>query len=420
MSRTGVPSRPILPGATVGVVGAGQLGRMLAMAAQRMGYRVHVLEPTADAPATAFADHVTVAAYDDVGAVEAFARAVDVLTLEFENVSSQTLAAAAEIVPVRPGPSALHVCQDRAREKRFLRDRGLPHVPYEVVGRTTGEGAAPDGPDPLAAALARVGTPAVVKTAGFGYDGKGQVLVEGEGAAGHTAALERAHALLRRQAVVVERFADLAAEVSVVIARGVAGEVRAYPYFVNRHERHVLDVTVSPWSEANGATPTPHASTTWDLPDPSLRPRAAELARAVVEALDYVGVACVEFFVTGSGELLVNEIAPRPHNSGHLTIEASATSQFEQQLRAVCGLPLGAATMVRPAAMVNLLGDLWQGGEPAWSAALAEPGVALHLYGKREARPGRKMGHLTATATSVDGALAKVTAARDALRRARR
>ncbi|MFO7546123.1 MAG: 5-(carboxyamino)imidazole ribonucleotide synthase [Trueperaceae bacterium] len=414
MSASGSGTTPVLPGGTLGIVGGGQLGRMLAMAARRMGYRVHVLEPTPDAPAGALADAVTLAAYDDVEAVRRFAQGVDVVTLEFENVSSAALEAAAEVAPVRPGPRALYVTQDRGREKRFLRDLGLPHVAYAHVPRAADESAAGAA---LGAALQQVGPSAVVKTAGFGYDGKGQVLVR------DAADVAGARALVTRQDVVVERFVDLAAEISVVVARGADGDVATYPYFVNRHERHILDVTVSPWRVAAGGgveptTATDMASRTADsvaLPDPDLREPAAELARAVADGLDLVGVACVEFFVTSAGELLVNEIAPRPHNSGHLTIEASLTSQFEQQLRAVCGLPLGATDMVRPAAMANLLGDLWRDGEPNWRAAAAVKGVALHLYGKRAARPGRKMGHVTATASDLDDALAKVLAARAAL-----
>lgn len=399
---------PVLPGETLGIVGGGQLGRMLAMAARRMGYRVHVLEPTPDAPAAALADHVTVAPYDDVDAVRQFARDVDVVTLEFENVSSAALEAAAEFAPVRPGPEVLHLTQDRGREKRFLRDLGLPRVTYEHLARPP---APHDVDGALRAVLERVGPVAVVKTAGFGYDGKGQVLVRGE------EDLVAARALASAQDVVVERFVDLAAEISVVVARGSDGKVVTYPYVVNRHERHILDVTLSPWrTKAVGHAET-LAATDLALPDPGLREPAAELARAVADGLGLVGVACVEFFVTTSGELLVNEIAPRPHNSGHLTIEASVTSQFEQQLRAVCGLPLGATDMVRPAAMANLLGDLWQHGEPDWRAATAVPGVALHLYGKREARPARKMGHVTATADELGVAFEKVQAARAALSR---
>lgn len=415
MSATGSGAAPVLPGGTLGIVGGGQLGRMLAMAARRMGYRVHVLEPTPGPPAGAMADTVTQAAYDDVDAVRRFARAVDVVTLEFENVSSAALEAAAELAPVRPGPRALHLTQDRGREKRFLRELGLPHVAYEPVARVEDEAAAAEA---LRAALRRVGPRAVVKTAGFGYDGKGQVLVRDAADAADVAA---ARALVTQQDVVVERFVDLAAEISVVVARGADGDVATYPYFVNRHERHILDVTVSPWRAAADGSVEPattSGSRTADLvelPAPALRAPAAELARAVADGLDLVGVACVEFFVTTAGELLVNEIAPRPHNSGHLTIEASVTSQFEQQLRAVCGLPLGATDMLRPAAMANLLGDLWQDGEPDWRAATAVPGVALHLYGKRDARPGRKMGHVTATANEPDDAVRKVLAARSAL-----
>ena len=383
MTRAGTRERTYPPGATVGMLGSGQLGRMFALAARRMGYRVHVLSPEPGSPTGQLAEREVVAAYDDADAVGAFAAGVDVVTLEFENIATAALEAAERNAPVRPGVRALHITQDRAREKGFLAAAGFPRVPYEEV---------PVGGD-VAAAVARVGAPCVVKTAGFGYDGKGQVRVDGADS------MAAAEALVRRGAVVVERFVELAMEVSVVAARAATGEVRSFEAAHNRHERHILDLSSAPAELA-----------------PPLRREADEIARAVLEELELVGVACVEFFIDMDGRLLVNEIAPRPHNSGHLTIEGAETSQFEQQLRAVTGLPLGSAAVRAPAAMANLLGDLWQPAEPAWLEALRVDGVALHLYGKDHARAGRKMGHLTATAPSVAEAEERVLAARRAVR----
>ncbi len=350
------------------------------MAAARMGYRVHVLSPSAGSPTGQLAEREVVAPYDDVDAVARFASEVDVVTLEFENIPSASLEAAASRAPVRPGVFALHVSQDRVREKRFLAELGVPHVPFAEVAA----GGDVDG------AIAAVGTPCVVKTAGFGYDGKGQVRV---GAGGGRAS---ARALAAHQAVVVERFVELEAEISVVAARGLDGTVAAYAPALNLHERHILDLSSAP-------APVPDA----------VAALAREITVAVLEGLDLVGVACVEFFLERGGRLSVNEIAPRPHNSGHLTIEGAETSQFEQQLRAVTGLPLGSVAVRRPAAMANLLGEVWSGREPDWTAALSVPGVALHLYGKDGARAGRKMGHLTATADSLEEAQARVLRARE-------
>jgi 5-(carboxyamino)imidazole ribonucleotide synthase len=376
-------ANPILPGAAVGVLGSGQLGRMFAIAARRMGYRVHTLSPDTDTPTGQVADVEIVADYDDLEAVRDFARGVSVVTFEFENVSAAAAQAAAAFAPVRPGGDVLHVTQHRLREKTFLRDAGLPVTPFRAVRNA----------DDLSAALRELGVPGVLKTAGFGYDGKGQTKVSrAEDAA---AALARAGGA----EMIYESFIDFDREVSVVAARGLDGAFAHWGVIENRHRNHILDVSV---------TPT-------DLPPPVLR-GAEEIARAVLERLDVVGVLCVEFFLTTSGELLINELAPRPHNSGHLTFDASVTSQFEQQLRAVCGLPLGSTRLLRPAAMANLLGDLWDAGEPNWPAACALPDVKLHLYGKAAPRPGRKMGHLTALADTPAEAARLVTAARDALR----
>jgi 5-(carboxyamino)imidazole ribonucleotide synthase len=373
---------PVLPGATLGVLGSGQLGRMFAIAARQMGYRVHVYSPDRDSPAGQVADCEVTAPYDDLDAVRAFARGVHALSFEFENVPAATAAAAAEHTRVRPAGHVLHVSQQRAREKTTLAARGLPVVPFAVV----------ESEADLAAALSTLGVPAVLKTARFGYDGKGQVRIDAPDAAGP------AWQALGAQACVLEAFVDFACEVSVVAARGESGEFASYGVVENRHARHILDVTIAPAAVA-----------------PHVRDLAVGLTRATLEALDVVGVLCVEYFLTRDERLLINEIAPRPHNSGHFTIDACVTSQFEQQVRAMCGLGLGSTRQHAPAAMVNLLGDLWRRGEPDWAAVCAMPDVKLHLYGKADARPGRKMGHLTVIAGSADEALRRALAAREAL-----
>jgi 5-(carboxyamino)imidazole ribonucleotide synthase len=375
-------TRVIGPGAVLGVIGSGQLGRMFALAARRMGYRVHVFSPADDTPTGQVSDLEVTASYDDLDALRAFARHVDVVTFEFENIPIEAIDAIEEHAPVRPSGVALHTAQQRAREKEFLADRGIPTVPFMPAATL----------DELWSAVASVGTPAVVKTASFGYDGKGQhkILQHGD--------VEHVWKAVGHQEAVVEKFVSLQAEISVVAARGLDGQVEQYPPFENRHRDHILDLTTAPAS----------------VP-PATAARAAEIARTILDELQYVGVLCVEFFVTTEGELLVNELAPRPHNSGHLTIDAATTSQFEQQVRAVCGLPLGSTELVRPAAMANLLGDLWAGGEPNWGAACRFPDVKLHLYGKEEPRPGRKMGHLTAMGRTVAEAQDRVVTARDAL-----
>ena len=372
----------ILPGATIGVLGGGQLGRMFAIAARRLGYRVHTLAPEDDTPTGQIADVEINADYDDLDAVRAFAKGVDVVTFEFENVSAAATAAAEEQAIVRPSGRALFLTQHRLREKTFLTDRGLPVAPFAAVSSQRD----------LDEAVARIGCPAVLKTATFGYDGKGQRPV-----ARPADAAAAWQALGCREAV-LEAFIDLDREISVIAARGVDGAFAHFAPFGNAHLHHILDVSVAPAPVS--AETTRHAVT---------------LTRNVLEALDYIGILCVEFFVTRDGELLINELAPRPHNSGHLTFDACRTSQFEQQLRAICGLPLGSADLLQPAAMANLLGDLWTTAEPDWRAALAFPEVKLHLYGKTIPRPGRKMGHLTAMAASADEAKALVMRARHAL-----
>jgi len=372
------------PGSTIGVLGGGQLGRMFAMAARRLGYRVHTLAPEHDTPTGQIADVEHVASYDDVDAVRAFARAVDVVTFEFENVSAAAAAAAEEVAIVRPNGRALAVAQHRIREKTFLADLGIPVTPFAPVRSD----------EDLAAALPVVGVPAVLKTAAFGYDGKGQIPI-----ARAVDAPPAWKALGRREAI-LEAFLDLDKEISVIGARAVNGEWSDFGAIENAHHRHILDVSVSPA----------------DVPAAIAR-RAVEITRTIMDALAYVGLLCVEFFVTRDGRLMVNELAPRPHNSGHLTFDACRTSQFEQQLRAICGLPLGSTEQLQPAAMTNLLGELWAHGEPHWEAALRFPAAKLHLYGKAAARPGRKMGHITVLSDTREEARALAIRAREALTR---
>lgn len=373
---------PIVPGATIGVLGSGQLGRMFAIAARQMGYRVHTLSPDDDTPTGQVADLEVRAAYEDLDRVRQFARNVDLVTFEFENIPASTATAAAELAPVRPGGHVLFITQHRLREKTWLAERGFPTVPFVPV-RSLEE---------LEAAIDRLGCPAVLKTAGWGYDGKGQVKIDAREQAG------AAWKTLAGAEAVLEAYIDFDCELSVIAARGLDGATADYGPMLNTHAHHVLDVTVAP-------API----------DARVAAEARRMTRAVLEELGVVGVLCVEFFLARDGRLLINELAPRPHNSGHFTIDACVTGQFEQQLRAVCGLGLGSTELVRPAAMANLLGDRWANGEPDWAAASSFPDVKLHLYGKSEARPGRKMGHLTALADTPEAARARVLAARDAL-----
>jgi len=380
--QSGAGARVIGPGATLGVLGSGQLGRMFTIAARRLGYRVHTFSPDQDTPTGQVADVEVTAPYEDLDRLRAFASGVHVVTFEFENVPAVAVDAIEELVPVRPSGTALFTSQQRGREKAFLAEHGFPTVPFARV----------DAVDALRDAVARIGVPVVVKTAAFGYDGKGQRKVSSP------AEIDHVWAAIGGREVVVEKFINLQAEISVIAARGLDGSVEEYVPFENRHSRHILDVTTAP-----AVVPAAIAA------------RAREIARAILDQLQYVGVLCVEFFVSTDTQLFVNELAPRPHNSGHLTIDAAVTSQFEQQVRAITGLPLGSAELLRPAAMANILGDLWVDGEPNWAAACAFTDVKLHLYGKAEARPGRKMGHLTALGRTVHDAQDRVIAARDAL-----
>jgi 5-(carboxyamino)imidazole ribonucleotide synthase len=374
-------SQTILPGAMIGVLGSGQLGRMFAIAARRLGYRVHVFSPDDDTPTGQVADVEIQSSYDDLDAVAQFARRVDVVTFEFENVPVDTIDVVDRFAPVYPAGRVLHTTQQRIREKSFLRSAGIPVTPFRAICSLDELKSAQDDE-----------FPGVLKTAAWGYDGKGQVKVESSDE------LESAWTEMNCSEAVLERFIEFDAELSVVAARGHDGAITIYGPIVNTHRDHILDLSVTP-----SEFPT------------SIAEEATDIVRVILAELEVVGVLCVEFFLTTDGKLLVNELAPRPHNSGHLTIDAHATCQFEQQVRAVCGLPLGAATQLRPAAMVNLLGDIWQRGEPDWAEALALNDLKLHLYGKREARLGRKMGHLTALADSPIDATDKARAARQAL-----
>jgi 5-(carboxyamino)imidazole ribonucleotide synthase len=373
---------PITPPACLGVLGGGQLGRYFVIAARTMGYRTMVLEPDPHAPAGGVADEHIVAPYDDDDALLRLGSACAVVTTEFENPPAHALHALAKITAVRPSHEAIAIAQDRRAEKRFLSGIGAPVAPYAIVEHE--------------ADLARIdlGFPAIVKTARLGYDGKGQVGVD------TVVEVGSAWRELGSVACVVEQRLALDAELSVVLARTATGDCMPYPVAHNTHAGGILDITVVPAR----------------VPEP-LAQRAVDLAAQIATELDYVGVLAVELFVA-DGELVVNELAPRPHNSGHWTLDAALTSQFEQQVRAVCGLPLGDTRLATPAAaMVNLLGDLWGPGEPDWSAALDAPNAHLHLYGKHEARPGRKMGHLTVTADTPDAASARALACRGHARR---
>lgn len=368
-----------LPGATIGVMGGGQLGRMFAIAARRMGYRVHIFTPEENSPAGQFADLTRIADYGNEAAVRRFAEGVDVVTFEFENIPVQTVAWCEEACDVRPRGAILHIAQNRLREKTFLVGAGIPIAPFRAV-RSAHE---------LESAIEQIGRPAILKTAAFGYDGKGQQTITSRDDFDEIWSAGSADELVLEGAIQFEK------EVSVIVARGPDGATATFPVCENIHRNHVLDVTVVP------------ARVT-----PAVEKAAAQLACTIAEKLELIGLLAVEMFLKPSGDLLVNELAPRPHNSGHWTIEACATSQFEQHIRAICGLPLGSTDILRPAAMANLLGDVWQGGEPDWAGALAIESVHLHLYGKTEPRPRRKMGHLTALGPTAEDAIARVIKAR--------
>ncbi|MEW6354624.1 MAG: 5-(carboxyamino)imidazole ribonucleotide synthase [Pseudomonadota bacterium] len=362
----------IIPDAYLGILGGGQLGRMFCVAAQTMGYRVMVLDPDPASPAARGADRHLCADYTDRAALTEMGRACAAVTCEFENVPAASLEFLAQCCTVRPAAGAVAIAQDRIAEKTFLRDQGFPTARCAVIRNS----------EDIAAALQSVPLPALLKRSRWGYDGKGQARV------GSARELDAAWQSFGNAPCVLEELLPLQTEVSVVLARGAAGEMAVYPVVENQHAAGILDISIVP---ARVAKP--------------LAGQAVNMARAVAERLDYRGVLAVEFFVLHDGRLLVNEMAPRPHNSGHYTLDACMTSQFEQQVRALCGLPLGEVKLLSPAVMVNLLGDLWARGAPRWDALLRHPRVKLHLYGKHEARPGRKMGHYTCLADNVTEAL---------------
>jgi 5-(carboxyamino)imidazole ribonucleotide synthase len=372
----------ILPGATVGVVGGGQLGRMFTLQARTMGYQVVVLDPDPHSPAGAVADRHIRAPYDDEPALAELSASCAAVTTEFENVPAATLERLARSSLVLPPVEAVAITQDRGIEKSFLQSHGFATARFRVVQHKA----------ELRAALASIPRPALLKTSRLGYDGKGQALVESEEDA--VRAFERFGGV----PCVLEARLDLERELSVIVARGADGDVATFPVAENRHQDGILETSVVPARISD-----------------ALAQQARELATRVAQAMEYVGVLGVELFLV-KGQLMVNEMAPRPHNSGHYTMDACSADQFEQQLRTLCGLPLARPWLLSPVAMVNLLGDLWSAGEPRWDEALKRPGVRLHLYGKSEARPGRKMGHLNCLAADPDKALATALETRNALR----
>lgn len=374
-------SLPILPGATLGILGGGQLGRMFTLAARTMGYKVMVLDPDAASPAGQMADVHVQADYTDPAALKKLGESCAAITTEFENVPAASLIELANHCRVSPGAGAVAIAQDRSHEKNWLADNGFATAPFALIHSEA----------ELEAALIKTGTPALLKVSRFGYDGKGQARI---------GSLDEARTAFRElgaQPCVLEGFVQLERELSVVLARSDTGECALFPVAENRHENGILDVSIVPAR----------------VPD-SLAQQAREMARAIADKLGYVGVMAVEFFVSG-GQLLINEMAPRPHNSGHYTLDACVTDQFEQQVRALCGLPLGDTRLLSPVAMVNILGDRWQNGGPHWDALLAHPNIKLHLYGKQTARPGRKMGHFNVLDADLNTALKLAEQMRDAL-----
>lgn len=373
----------IRPGATIGILGGGQLGRMTAMAARSLGYDVHVLDPDAHCAAASIASEVIAARFDDPAAAARLARRSDVVTLEIEQVARAALLAAAEFAPVRPAADPVVTIQDRATQKEWLRTHGFPVADFRVA-RSAAE---------MQDAIREL-APCIAKTTRGGYDGRGQSRFPTPLADAHDAWKS-----LGGSTLVIERHLDLALELSVMVARHEAGDLVTYPASVNHHERGILE-----WSVIPGTLPDGVADV------------ARRLGEAIAKGLGIVGLLAVELFLTRDGDVLVNELAPRPHNSFHQTERACLTSQFEQLVRAVCGLPLGSPEVATPGAIHNLLGDLWDSGEPPWERALRVPGVRLHLYGKSGPRPGRKMGHLSAVGPTAEVALERVVAAYAALK----
>ncbi|MGB5520270.1 MAG: 5-(carboxyamino)imidazole ribonucleotide synthase [Gammaproteobacteria bacterium] len=361
---------PILPGSTLGILGGGQLGRMFCIAARNMGYQLHVLDPDPDSPAGRIADDHIEATYIDELALDYLARTCDVITTEFENIPAESMRLLATSRPVFPTASIVEIAQNRNKEKAFAERAGLTPAPnYPVFDEAD-----------LGPAIKATGLPAILKTATLGYDGKGQYVIE---------SLEQAQEALRANSgveCVLESKIELKKEISVIVARNQRGETAVYPVAENEHRNGILHISIVPARV-----------------DDAIRDKARLQALRLVDALDYVGVLAVEFFLDSEDELLFNEIAPRPHNSGHYTKDGCVTSQFEQQVRVICGLPPGDVRLISPVVMVNLLGDLWY---PDWRVLLNEPNVKLQLYGKKEARPGRKMGHFNVLDSDLDRALA--------------
>lgn len=373
----------ILPGGTLGMLGGGQLGRMFTMAARTMGYNVIVLDPNKESPAGELAtDHIC-ADYTDKSALEYFAKTCDAVSTEFENVPAATLEWLTQHCVVRPGAHAVAITQNRISEKNFLRDHGFPTAPFSVINSSAD----------LDAAIKFIGTPAILKVSRFGYDGKGQIGIDSD------AAITTAFAALNHEACVLEARLALEAEVSVVVARSYNGQVTTFPVAENQHSHGILDISIVP-ARVNE----------------SIQQQARQLACEITTKLDYIGVLAVEFFIVSGNKLIVNEIAPRPHNSGHYTIDACVTNQFEQQVRALCGLELGDTRLLSPVVMINLLGDLWHNGKPPnWEKLLTYPNTKLYLYGKREARKGRKMGHCNVLGQDVETLLQTVQQIRQTL-----
>ena len=367
----------VMPGAMLGVLGGGQLGRMFVMAAQQIGYRVTVLDPLPDSPAGRTADDFICADYADQSALEKLSSQCAAITTEFENIPANSLRKLAKSCVVSPDAYSVSIAQNRIAEKQFLGTNGFAIAPFAVIQQQD-DFATQDVADLL---------PGILKVSQFGYDGKGQ-----KSAADETELLA-AYAQLNHPVCVLEKFMPLKSELSVVVARGKEGEIRTFPVSENQHVNGILDISIVP------------ARISQELAE-----QAQTIACNIAEKLNYQGVLCVEFFVLQNDDLLINEIAPRPHNSGHYSINACVTSQFEQQVRTLCSLPLGATTQHSAAVMVNLLGDLWQNGEPDWSLVLQYPSAKLHLYGKTEARPGRKMGHYTVLSTDTYTALQQAIA----------
>lgn len=372
----------ILPNTTLGVLGGGQLGRMFTLAAYSMGYRVVVLDPDPHSPAGLIADQHIKANYRDHAALQMLGDECAAVTTEFENVPAESMEYLEKFCAVRPNAEAVRIAQDRIREKTFVQDHGLATAAFAAIYEDAD----------IVAAIETLTAPLLMKTASLGYDGKGQVQVN------TLAEARSAFEQLGNAACVLEEMVDLEREISVILARSINGQTSVYPVGENRHVNGILDTTIVPATI-----------------DATLGEQAIDMATRLADTMDYCGILAVEFFCTRQGELLINELATRPHNSGHYTVDACTTSQFEQQVRMMCGLPPADTQMLSPVVMTNLLGDIWKDGEPDWQQVLNEPQAHLHLYGKKEARPGRKMGHINCLAADVEQALATTARIRSAL-----